>query len=70
MYNHRFRCVLQIPCDKNSQCKNIGNLFLLNKTDLIEGHSLGLIENRIRKINPYAKIIHMARAVDAWRILA
>ena len=43
------------------------DVVLLNKTDLIEGHSLGLIENRIRKINPYAKIIktaHCAAPLD------
>ena len=39
------------------------DVVLLNKTDLIEGHSLGLIENRIRKINPYAKIIKTTESI-------
>ena len=30
---------------------------LLNKTDLVEAEGLGRVEYRIRKINPYAKII-------------
>ncbi|MEM8976687.1 MAG: GTP-binding protein [Pseudomonadota bacterium] len=36
------------------------DVLLLNKTDLVEGESLGDIEARIRKIYPYAKIIHTA----------
>ena len=36
------------------------DVLLLNKTDLLEGKSLGDIEDRIRKINPYAKIIRTA----------
>ena len=36
------------------------DVVLLNKTDLIEGQNLALIESRIRKINPYAKIIKTA----------
>ena len=37
------------------------DVVLLNKTDLIEGESLKHVEARIRKINPYAKIIRTAR---------
>ena len=37
------------------------DVVLLNKTDLIEGESLEHVEARIRKINPYAKIIRTAR---------
>ena len=37
------------------------DLVLLNKTDLVEAKSLERVEARIRKINPYAKIIKTAR---------
>ena len=37
------------------------DVVLLNKTDVIEGKSLDHVEARIRKINPYAKIIRTAR---------
>ena len=37
------------------------DLVLLNKTDLVEPESLAGVEARIRKINPYAKIIKTAR---------
>ena len=37
------------------------DVVLLNKTDLIESENLESVENRIRKINPYAKIIRTAR---------
>ena len=37
------------------------DVVLLNKTDAIEGKSLDHVEARIRKINPYAKIIRTAR---------
>ncbi len=33
------------------------DIVLLNKTDLVEAEGLGRVEYRIRKINPYAKII-------------
>ena len=33
------------------------DVILLNKTDLVETSGLGVVEERIRKINPYAKII-------------
>ena len=33
------------------------DIVLLNKTDLVEAEGLGRVEGRIRKINPYAKII-------------
>lgn len=33
------------------------DIVLLNKTDLVEVDGLGRVEDRIRKINPYAKII-------------
>ena len=33
------------------------DIVLLNKTDLVKPEGLGRIEDRIRKINPYAKII-------------
>jgi G3E family GTPase len=33
------------------------DIVLLNKTDLVEADGLDRVENRIRKINPYAKII-------------
>ena len=33
------------------------DIVLLNKTDLVEAERLGRLEDRIRKINPYAKII-------------
>ena len=33
------------------------DIVLLNKTDLVEAEGLGRVEDRIRKINPYAKII-------------
>ena len=33
------------------------DIILLNKTDLVKPEGLGRIEDRIRKINPYAKII-------------
>ena len=36
------------------------DVVLLNKTDVIEGKSLDHVEARIRKINPYAKIIRTA----------
>ncbi|MEM1388589.1 MAG: GTP-binding protein [Pseudomonadota bacterium] len=36
------------------------DVLLLNKTDLVAGENLEDIEARIRKINPYAKIIHTA----------
>jgi len=37
------------------------DVVLLNKTDLVEAKGLERIEGRIRKINPYAKIIRTAR---------
>ncbi len=37
------------------------DVVLLNKTDLIKGGSLETVEARIRRINPYAKIIRTAR---------
>ena len=37
------------------------DVVLLNKTDLIENENLESVETRIRKINPYAKIIRTAR---------
>ena len=37
------------------------DVVILNKTDVIEGKSLDHVEARIRKINPYAKIIRTAR---------
>jgi G3E family GTPase len=37
------------------------DVVLLNKTDLIKDENLGSVEQRIRKINPYAKIIKTAR---------
>ncbi|MCH1563321.1 MAG: GTP-binding protein [Rhodobacteraceae bacterium] len=37
------------------------DVVLLNKTDLIESENLESVETRIRKINPYAKIIRTAR---------
>ena len=37
------------------------DVVLLNKTDLIESKNLESVETRIRKINPYAKIIRTAR---------
>ena len=39
------------------------DVVLLNKTDLVEPHDLERIEARIRKLNPYAKIIRTARCV-------
>ena len=36
------------------------DVVLLNKTDLIESDNLGIVEARIRKINPYTKIIKTA----------
>ena len=36
------------------------DVVLLNKTDLIESENLESVETRIRKINPYAKIIRTA----------
>lgn len=36
------------------------DVLLLNKTDLVEGDRLDSVEARIRKINPYAKIIRTA----------
>ncbi len=43
------------------------DVVLLNKTDLVEADRLERVETRIRKINPYAKIIrtaHCAAALD------
>ncbi len=43
------------------------DVVLLNKTDLVEAHGLERVEARIRKINPYAKIIrttHCAAPLD------
>ena len=40
-------------------------LFLLNKTDLVEKSGLSKIEARIKKINPYTKIIQTSRCVTA-----
>jgi len=43
------------------------DVVLLNKTDLVDADGLGRIEARIRKINPYAKIIrtdHCGAALD------
>ena len=43
------------------------DIVLLNKTDLVEVESLGRIEDRIRRINPYTKIIrteHCAANLD------
>ena len=37
------------------------DVVLLNKTDLIESENLESVETRIKKINPYAKIIRTAR---------
>lgn len=37
------------------------DVVLLNKTDLIDVNNLESVEERIRKINPYAKIIRTAR---------
>ena len=37
------------------------DVVLLNKTDLIQSENLESVETRIRKINPYAKIIKTAR---------
>jgi|TARA_B100001173_G_scaffold47502_1_gene38183 G3E family GTPase len=37
------------------------DVVLLNKTDLIQSKNLESVETRIRKINPYAKIIRTAR---------
>ena len=37
------------------------DVVLLNKTDLIKKEGLERVETRIRKINPYAKIIHTTR---------
>ena len=37
------------------------DVVLLNKTDLVEADGLERVEARIRKINPYAKIIRTAR---------
>ncbi|MYI69124.1 MAG: GTP-binding protein, partial [Boseongicola sp. SB0673_bin_14] len=37
------------------------DVVLLNKTDLVEADGLDRVEARIRKINPYAKIIRTAR---------
>ncbi len=37
------------------------DVVLLNKTDLIQNENLESVETRIRKINPYAKIIRTAR---------
>jgi G3E family GTPase len=37
------------------------DVVLLNKTDLVDADGLGRIEDRIRKINPYAKIIRTER---------
>ena len=37
------------------------DVVLLNKTDLIKSENLESVETRIRKINPYAKIIRTAR---------
>jgi len=37
------------------------DVVLLNKTDLIQSENLENVETRIRKINPYAKIIRTAR---------
>ncbi len=37
------------------------DIVLLNKTDLVEASGLGRVEDRIRKINPYAKIIRTER---------
>ena len=37
------------------------DIVLLNKTDLVEQEGLGRVEDRIRKINPYAKIIRTER---------
>ena len=37
------------------------DVVLLNKTDLIQSENLESVETRIRKINPYAKIIRTAR---------
>ena len=43
------------------------DVVLLNKTDLIDVNNLESVEARIRKINPYAKIIRTARCAAAWR---
>ena len=43
------------------------DIVLLNKTDLVEVESLGRVEDRIRRINPYTKIIrteHCAANLD------
>ena len=43
------------------------DVVLLNKTDLVDVDGLGRVEDRIRKINPYAKIIrtdHCGAALD------
>ena len=37
------------------------DVVLLNKTDLIQSENLESVETRIRKINPYAKIIRTSR---------
>ena len=37
------------------------DIVLLNKTDLVEADGLGRVEARIRRINPYAKIIRTER---------
>ena len=37
------------------------DIVLLNKTDLVKSEQLGRVEDRIRKINPYAKIIKTER---------
>jgi len=37
------------------------DIVLLNKTDLVDGEGLGKVEDRIRRLNPYAKIIRTER---------
>ena len=37
------------------------DIVLLNKTDLVDGGGIGGVEDRIRRINPYAKIIKTER---------
>ena len=37
------------------------DVVLLNKTDMVDSDRLGQVENRIRRINPYAKIIRTER---------
>lgn len=41
------------------------DVVLLNKTDLVEAERLGGVEDRIRRINPYAKIIQTERCSAA-----